>query len=273
MTAIWHGGAAAVLLFAGLVGGHAALADDPQTIEPGVLTVAIPDFPYPGFLEGTDPTAPTGGYYVDMANHIAAEMGGLTVKWVPADFTAFISGQFTAYDVAADSFSITPVRQEKFDMTQPVYSYHEGLMTKAGVPVASADDIRSLRLGSCGACDTFQFILNVIQPTVEPRGFDIDITKYDAVLSGQIDGAIGDLPVILAKVATPKYEGLVAACQFKDAVDAAWILPKGSPIYEQVKQILADAEAKGLYKEWEDKNVVPTMGGVSPSTVPPCADF
>jgi hypothetical protein len=74
-------------------------------------------------------------------------------------------------------------------------------------------------------------------------------------------------------VATPKYAGLAAACQFKTAVDAAWILQKGSPIYAQVKEILAQAEAEGKFKEWEDKNVVPTMGGVSPSTVPPCADF
>ena len=145
--------------------------------------MAIPDFPYPGFLEGTDPTAPTKGYYVDMANDLASRLG-LKVKWVPADFTAFISGQFTAYDIAANSFSITPVRLEKFTMTEPVYSYHQGLMTKKGVPVSTQDEIKNLVLGACGACDTFQFIVNVIKPNKEPRGFDVDITKYDAVLSG-----------------------------------------------------------------------------------------
>lgn len=261
--------ACAVLAGACLVSAPALAAD---TVVPGKLTVAIPDFPYPGFLEGTDPTAPTQGYYVDMANEIGKRLG-LEVVWTPADFTAFISGQFKDYDIAADSFSITPVRQEKFNMTSPVYSYHEGLMTKAGVPVATADDIRKLTLGSCGACDTFQFIQEVIKPTKEPRGFDMDLSKYDAVISGAIDGAIGDLPVILAKVATPKYSSAVAACQFAAAVDAAWILPKDSKIFPQVQKILADLKSEGKFEEWQKKNVVPTMGGVDPNTIPKCADF
>src|SRR5262249_27232266 len=154
------------------------------------------------------------------------------------------------YDISADSFSITPVRQEKFHMTDPVYAYHQGLMTKKGVPVATQDDIKNLVLGSCGACDTFQFIVNTIKPNKEPRGFDIDITKYDAVLSGQIDGAIGDLPVILSKIATPKYADLAAACQFKRSVEAAWIMPKESKIAEQVKAVLNKAKADGKFDEW-----------------------
>jgi polar amino acid transport system substrate-binding protein len=264
---------AASLLAAGLIGIGPAMAQPGlKTIEPGSLTVAIPDFPYPGFLEGTDPTAPTKGYYVDMANDLGQRLG-LKVKWVPADFTAFISGQFTAYDIAADSFSITPVRLQKFTMTDPVYSYHEGLMTRKGVPVSTKDQIRNLVLGACGACDTFQFIVNVIKPTKEPRGFDVDITKYDAVLSGTIDGAIGDLPVILSKVATPKYSQLVAACQFKTAVDAAWIMPKNSPIGDAVKKALAAAKSEGKFAEWEKTNIFPNFGGVDPASVPLCDDY
>jgi hypothetical protein len=79
--------------------------------------------------------------------------------------------------------------------------------------------------------------------------------------------------VILAKVATPKYSTGVAACQFAKAVDAAWILPKNSKIFPQVQKILADLKAEGKFSEWEKKDVVPTMGGVDPNTVPKCADF
>ncbi len=264
---------AAGLTSVGLLAAGGALAETAlETLVPGTLTVAIPDFPYIGFIEGTDPTQPTGGYYVDMANELGKELG-LKVVWVPADFAAFISGQFTAYDIAADSFSITPVRQEKFNMTDPVYSYHQGLMTKKDVPVATQDDIKNLVLGSCGACDTFQFIVDTIQPNKEPRGFDIDITKYDGVLSGTIDGAIGDLPVILSKIATPKYAELVAGCQFKKSVDAAWIMPKDSKIVTQVKDVLSKAKADGKFDEWANKNILPQLGGVDPATVPFCADY
>jgi polar amino acid transport system substrate-binding protein len=264
--------AAALMATTGLVAGEAAADSSLKTMVPGTLTVAIPDFPYPGFIEGTDPTAPVGGYYVDMANDLGKQLG-LKVAWVPADFTAFISGQFTAYDIAADSFSITPVRLEKFTMTDPVYSYHQGLMTKKGVPVSTKDEIRNLVLGSCGACDTFQFIVDVIKPTKEPRGFDIDITKYDAVLSGNIDGAIGDLPVILAKIATPKYAELSAACQFKKSVDAAWIMQKDAPFANEVKAALTKAKAAGRFEEWAKANILPKLGGVDPASVPPCADY
>lgn len=243
-----------------------------ETMEPGVITLAIPDFPYPGFIEGTDPTAPTGGYYVDMANDMAQRLG-VKIKWIPADFTALISEQFKGYDVSVDSFSITPVRLEKFSMTEPVYAYHQGLMTKKGVKVDTADDIRNLVLGSCGTCDTFQFITNTIQPNKEPRGYDIDITKYDGVLTGAIDGAIGDLPVILSKVATPKYADLQAACQFKRSLQAAWIMQKDSPLTEPVKAALKAAKDEGLYEKWAEKNIYPGFGGVDPDSIPACADF
>ena len=264
--------AAGLMATTGLVASETAADSSLKTMVPGTLTVAIPDFPYPGFIEGTDPTAPTGGYYVDMANDLGKQLG-LKVAWVPADFTAFISGQFTAYDIAANSFSITPVRLEKFTMTDPVYTYHQGLMTKKGVPVSTKDEIRNLVLGSCGACDTFQFIVEVIKPTKEPRGFDIDITKYDAVLSGNIDGAIGDLPVILAKIATPKYAELSAACQFKKSVDAAWIMQKDAPFANEVKAALTKAKADGKFDEWAKANILPKLGGVDPASVPPCADY
>jgi polar amino acid transport system substrate-binding protein len=263
---------AAALLGTACLANTASAQSTLETLVPGTLTVAIPDFPYPGFLEGTDPTAPTGGYYVDMANELGKELG-LKIAWVPADFTAFISGQFTAYDISADSFSITPVRLEKFTMTDPVYSYHQGLMTKKGVPVSTQEDIKNLVLGSCGACDTFQFIVNTIKPNKEPRGFDIDITKYDAVLAGTIDGAVGDLPVILSKIATPKYAELAAACQFKRSVDAAWIMPKTSKIADQVKAVLAKAKADGKFEQWANANILPKLGGVDPASIPPCADY
>jgi polar amino acid transport system substrate-binding protein len=272
MKTCWLQAAAGMTVVVASIGLGSTAASSLETLVPGTLTVAVPDFPYPGFIEGTDPTSPTGGYYVDLANELGKQLG-FKVKFVPADFTAFISGQFTAYDVAADSFSITPVRQEKFNMTAPVYTYHEGLMTKKGVPVSTTEDIRKLRLGSCGACDTFQFIQNTIKPLKEPRGFDIDITKYDGVLSGTIDGAIGDLPVILAKVATPKYSGLVAACQFAAPVDAAWILPKSSKIFSEVQTILGDLKGNGTFDKLQTKNIVPTLGGVNPNSVPKCASF
>lgn len=49
--------AATGLIAAGLIGivAPASAQSELKTIEPGTLTVAIPDFPYPGFIEGPTP--------------------------------------------------------------------------------------------------------------------------------------------------------------------------------------------------------------------------
>jgi polar amino acid transport system substrate-binding protein len=249
-----------------------ASAAQAQTLHPGVLTVVLPDFPYPGYIEGQDPTAPTGGYYVSMVNEIAKRLG-VTPKFDKVDFTAMISGQFKDYDISVDSFSITPERQQKFNMTVPVISYYEGIMTKAGVKVATKEDVQNLVLGACGTCNLFKYIQEKIKPNKEPRAFDQDISKYDAVATGQIDGALGDLPVILSKTKDPKYAGTVAACKFQPAVDNAWILPKDSKISDQVSEIISAMKADGTLAAWEKQYVTPLAGGQDPNAVPDCPSF
>jgi ABC-type amino acid transport substrate-binding protein len=146
-------------------------------------------------------------------------------------------------------------------------------MTKQGVKVATADDVRNLVLGACGTCNLFKYITDTIKPNKEPRAFDQDIQKYDAVATGQIDGALGDVPVILAKTKDPKYAGTVAACKFQPAVDNAWILPKDSKIIDQVNQIITDLKNDGTLATWEKQYVTPLSGGVDPNTVPDCPKF
>jgi polar amino acid transport system substrate-binding protein len=243
-----------------------------QTLHSGVLTIVFPDFPYPGYIEGNDPTAPTGGYFVAMSNEVAKRLG-VTPKYDKVDFTAMIGGQFKDYDISVDSFSITPERQAKFNQTVPVVSYYEGIMTKKGTKVATADDVRNLVLGACGTCNLFKYITDVIKPVKEPRAFDQDLQKYDALVNGQIDGALGDIPVILRKTTEPKFKDTQAACKFKKAVDQAWILPKDSKIIDQVNKIISDLKADGTLAKWEAQYITPLSGGVDPSTVPDCPDF
>ena len=78
-----------------------------ETLVPGVLTVAVPHFPYPGFIEGDDPTAPTEGYYVSMMEEVADELG-LEIDYISADFTAMMGLQFNDYDIMMTTLSITP---------------------------------------------------------------------------------------------------------------------------------------------------------------------
>jgi polar amino acid transport system substrate-binding protein len=243
-----------------------------QTLRPGVLTVVLPDFPYQGYLEGNDPTAPTRGYYVSMVDVLAKKMN-LKVVYSKVDFTAFIGGQIKDYDIAVDTFSITPERQQRFSMSEPVVQFYLAIFTKAGVPVATKDDVRKLVLGSGATSVNFKFITDVIKPIKEPRGFDQDVAKYDAVSVGQIDGALGDLYVSMAKSTDPKFKGTVAACKFKTPSNAAWILPKDSKIIDEVNKVVTGMRADGTLAGFEKQFVIPLAGGGDPSTVPLCPDF
>ena len=242
------------------------------TLTPGVLTIAFPDFPYPGMAEGDKPTDPTGGYFIDVAEALAKQMN-LKVKYEGIDFNAMIGGQAKNYDIAMDSFSITPDRQKKFDMTIPIYSDHVGIATKKSTNASTAEDIRNLVLGSCGGCDTFAYITDVIKPHKTPRGFDQDLAKYMAVQNGQIGGALGNVPTILAKMTLPQFKDLKVACKLSDASEYAFILNKGSKIYSQVQTILKALDADGSLAAWQQKDLAPTMGGVDPNAVPDCPSF
>jgi ABC-type amino acid transport substrate-binding protein len=243
-----------------------------ETLTPGVLTVAVPHFPYPGYIEGEDPTAPTEGYYVSMMEEVADQLG-LEIEYISADFTAMMAQQFNDYDIMMTTLSITPERQETFDMTTPVTEFYEGIMVREGTSVATADEIRALKLGVCGTCALFTFITDVIQPTVEPAALAEDLQKYDALATGQIDGALGDLLVIMSKSQEPNYEGLVAGCKFEPPSQAAWLLPKGHDATDEVNAIIQGMWDDGTLDELNEQFIVPLAGGGDPSAVPACPSF
>ena len=146
--------------------------------------------------------------------------------------------QFNDYDIMMTTLSITPERQETFDMTTPVVTFYEAIMVREGTSVATAEEVRNLKLGVCGTCRLFTFITDVIKPNVEPAALAEDLQKYDALAAGQIDGALGDLLVIMAKGQEANYEGLVAGCKFEPPSEAAWALPKDHDITDTVNEVI-----------------------------------
>lgn len=252
--------------------GSSTQAASYQTLVPGVLTIALPDFPYKGYIEGNDPTSPTDGYYVQMITKIANDMG-LKPAFKKVDFTAFIAGQMKDYDVAVDTLSVTPERQQLFEMTVPVVQFYKALFTKEGVAASTKADIQDMVLGSGSTSVNFKFITEQIKPTKEPRGFAQDVSKYDAVLVGQIDGAIGDLYVSLAKTHDPKFKGTAVACKWTTPSTASWALPKGSPLIGEINKRIDAMRTDGTLEALTTKYIIPLAGGSDPNAVPGCPDF
>lgn len=269
------------LLLVGLVAGCSSPTDTgtPNTGEPtiesyedGKLTVVFPHFPHAGFVEGTDPTNPDGGYWVDLANKLGEDLG-LEVQFDRIDFTAMIGGQAKNYDITATTLSFLPERVEAFDMTMPLWVDHLGIVTRKGTKASTAEEIRELQMGSCAACDTYEIITNVIKPNNAPLAFDDDLQKYTSLASGQIDAALGNLPTILAKVATPEFDQLEPLCQLPEEREYGWAMNKGAALYPAVEKLLAQYKADGTLDKMIAKNVFPTLGGVDPASIATCASF
>lgn len=249
-----------------------AAATEWKTSKPGVLSVILTDFPYKGFVEGDDPTKPTSGYYVEMVEKIAGEMG-LKVEYRKGDLSALLANQIQGWDMAVSTYSVTPEREKIFEMTAPVTEFYKAIFTKAGVKATSKADVQNMVLGAGSTTVNFKFITDDIKPNKQPQGFAQDVTKYDAVLTGQIDGGLGDLYVSLAKTKEAKYAGTAVACKWKTPSTGSWALPKGSPLIAQVNKSIEKMRTDGTMKGLVTKYVVPLAGGADPDAVPLCPEF
>jgi polar amino acid transport system substrate-binding protein len=248
-----------------------ATTEGPQfnLVKDGVLTVAVADFPVQGFWEGDDPIHPEGGIEAMLAEHIADELG-LEIEFVKVNFGALIGQQFVDFDIFLDQVSITEERKELFDFSDGYYSSGLGLAVMEGTSLDTWEDLQSLVLGGCAGCNSFNYIVEVIQPTADPRAFEVDIDKYTALEAGQIGGAIGDLPYIIAEVNNRAGSGMVVGCRFPEVVYSGVVIRQDAGITEAVQAVVAEAlddeTIAALLEEW----VFPTLGGVDPMSVPEC---
>jgi len=266
---------------------NACATDQLNLVKPGQLTVGTDNPAYPPWFSGG--TTKGSSWKVDDPNNgkglesavafeVAKRLGFSSdqVEWVVAPFNQTYAPGSKNYDFAIEQISFTKKRAEAVDFSDSYYDVNQALVAIKGTPVASATSLADLKDFSLAApigTTAYTYITDVIKPNKEPRAFDQDIQKYDAVATGQIDGALGDLPVILAKTKDPKYAGTVAACKFQPPVDNAWILPKDSKIIDQVNQIITDLKNDGTLAAWEKQYVTPLSGGADPNAVPDCPAF
>jgi len=238
-------------------------------VKDGTLTVAVADFPVPGFWEGTDPSHPEGGLEPAIATYLAKELG-LKVEFVPTDFSAIISRQFVGFDIFLDQVSITDERKKLFDFSEPYWFNPLGLMVMKGTTITTFEDIKNLVLGACAGCNSYDYIVDVIQPNVSPRAFQADVEKYTALESNQIDGAVGDVPGMLSQIIARKGTDMVIACRFPKISTAGILIRKDAGITQAVQAAMKKADADGTLDALRAKWVFPALGNQDPMDTPEC---
>jgi polar amino acid transport system substrate-binding protein len=268
----------AVVLSVTLVTGLAACGDDDddsastdETTAPAegdftpvtddTLTV-VTSLPAPGFWNGDDPAAITGGYEYEIALALqeGLDMGDLEI--VNVSFDQLVAGQVGDYDVALSQVTITDERKQVVDFTEPYFASDQGVLVQEGTEVETVEDAQALQWGVQSGTTGADYIADVLQPEQEAQVFQDLSAGFAALEAGQVDAFMMDTAIVLAQAAESGGTQEVVA-QFKTGEEYGGILPKGSDNADAINAILTELKDDGslgtFAEEW--------LGG-DPSAIP-----
>src|SRR5215207_658220 len=160
-------------------------------IQEGQLLVGT-DTPFPPFEIGQPPNI--SGYDIDVMDAIAEKLGVEVTYQDTAFDTIFRDTANGQFDTAAAASTITPERQQKVNFTDPYYEAQQALLVEEGSDIASVADLGGKIVGAQDAT-TGETYANDETDASEVRGFPEGPDAIAALVTGQVDATIIDLPV------------------------------------------------------------------------------
>lgn len=167
-------------------------------INSGTLTVCS-DVPYPPF-EDFDKNSELGytGFDIDLVSAIAKGLD-LKVQIKDSDFDALQGGLLfnsRQCDLGASAMTINDKRKEKIGFTDGYYASNQSLLVPTGSDIKSIADLAGKKVGvQKGTTGETYAAENA--PDAERVQFSDDGKMYTALIAGQIDAILQDLPVNL----------------------------------------------------------------------------
>jgi polar amino acid transport system substrate-binding protein len=265
----------AVLLSVTLVAGLAACGDDDEAetapsgggaegftpVTEDTLTV-VTSLPGPGFWNGDDPSAITGGYEYEIALALQKGLDLGKLEIVNVSFDQLVAGQVGDYDVALSQVTITDERKQVVDFTEPYFESDQGVLVKAGTEVKTVEDAKALQWGVQSGTTGADYVTDTLKPDQEPQVFQDLSAGFAALEAGQVDAFMMDTAIVLAQAAQSNGAQEVVA-QFKTGEEYGGILPKGSENADAINAILTELKDDGSLGKFAEE----WLGG-DPSAIP-----
>jgi polar amino acid transport system substrate-binding protein len=232
--------------------------DGVKLVQAGKLTTCT-HLPYSPF-QSKDASGKVVGFDVDIVD-LAAKKLGVTQEIIDTPFEGIKSGadlNSGKCDVAAAGMTITEARKQVLDFSEPYFDATQALVVPVGEPEKALADLVGKRLGVQGATTGEDYV----KQQVQQQSLKIEVVSYkdlaavqQALATGQIEAAVGDLPVWNEYIKASPGKAVVAA-GFDTGEQYGLAVKKGTnpKLLETINQALAQARADGgydkIYEKW-----------------------
>jgi len=245
---------------------NAATSGSLNTVNKGFLTIGTDDPAYTPWFNSNKP-ANGKGFESAVAYAVAKQLGypASKVKWVKAPFNTVIQPGKKSFDFDINEVSITPERAKAVDFSTGYYDVAQALITTTKSKIAKAKtiaDLTNAKLGAAVGTTSYSTITDVIKPKAKPAVFDTNDIATQALINGQIDGLVTDLPTAFYIAAASLKNGLIVG-QFtpkSGSEQFGLVLSKGSALTKSVSAAVDALRAKGTLKKIATKWLSNTAG-------------
>ncbi len=227
----------------------------------GTFTIATDKPAYGPWFEDDDPTNGKG-YESAVAYAVADQLGYPKdkVTWITATFNAAIAPGPKKFDVDINQVSITPERKQGLDFSSGYYDVRQAVITTKDSTIAGAKsiaDLKDAKLGAQVGTTSYTAVTDQIKPSTQPLVFDSNDLAKAALMNGQIDGLVVDLPTAFYLVNAELDNGVIVGQLPKVAGNDeqfGLVLDKGSAltpcVTEAVDALRKDGTLDMLQATW-----------------------
>lgn len=233
----------------------------------GKLTVATDSPAYSPWFKKNNPSNGQG-FESAVAYAVAKQLGFAAgdVQWVKQSFGTSYTPGAKKFDFDINEISITPEREQAVTFSDGYYTAEQAVITlaKNKDKAQTLAGLKTLKLGAESATTSLTAIRDDVQPTQQPLVFDNDDAAKQALVNGQIDGLVTDLPS--SDYMSSEIPNSVVAGKFENQEPELFglLFAKGNPLVTCVNQALTALKADGtlaqLQKQWlAGMESVPTL--------------
>jgi polar amino acid transport system substrate-binding protein len=226
----------------------------------GTLTIGTDSPAYEPWFSDNDPTNGKG-FESAVAYAVAEELGFSAdeVTWVKVPFNSSYKPGAKDFDFDINQISITPERAEVVDFSDGYYQAAQAVIALDGTPIADVSSVAELadyNLGAQTGTTSLTAIRDVIQPANDPAVFEDTNAAKQALMNGQVDGILADLPTAFYITAVEIPKATIIG-QFQPASgeqeEFGMLFEKGSELVPCVNAALDHLREHGTLEEIEQE--------------------